>query len=139
MDHTMPPTARCGATVLRTVLGAMFQAHLALKLFGFGPAATVAFFEGLGLPGWLAYATMAGEAVGGVALILGIQTRIVAVLLIPLIAGTIVAVHGRNGFFFDAAGGGWEYPAVWIAMLLVQALIGDGAAALFPTRPMRRA
>lgn len=139
MTDPIPSTARYGATLLRVTLGLLFLAHLALKLFVFGPAGTAAFFGSLGLPAWLAYATMAAEFAGGVALILGIQARIVAVALVPLILGTIVTVHGHNGFFFNNPNGGWEYPAVWAIMLVVQALIGDGAAALIPTRPLRRA
>ncbi len=141
MPDTLPVpfTARYGATLLRITLGAMFLAHLSLKLFVFGPAGTAAFFGSLGLPAWLAYATMAAELGGGVALILGIQTRIVALALVPLILGTIVTVHGHNGFFFNNPNGGWEYPAVWVVMLIVQALIGDGAAALVPTKPLHRA
>jgi hypothetical protein len=34
------------------------------------------------------------------------------------------------GFFFNNANGGWEYPAFWIVALVVQALLGDGAAAV---------
>ncbi|EQB18551.1 hypothetical protein [Novosphingobium lindaniclasticum] len=57
-----------------------------------------------------------------------------ALALIPLLLGTIVLVHGVNGFFFDGTGGGWEYPAFWSIALLVLALIGDGAHTLVPTR-----
>lgn len=138
MTHANPPTAPYGATLLRVTLGLMFLSHLALKVFVFGPAGTVAFFASLGLPAAIAWLTMTAEFIGGLALILGIQARIVAIAMIPLILGTIVTVHGANGFFFNNAGGGWEYPAVWIVMLAVQALIGDGAAALVPTRLFHR-
>lgn len=138
MTHANPSTAPYGATLLRVTLGLMFLSHLALKVFVFGPAGTVAFFASLGLPAAIAWLTMTAEFIGGLALILGIQARIVAIAMIPLILGTIVTVHGANGFFFNNAGGGWEYPAVWIVMLVVQALIGDGAAALVPTRLFHR-
>jgi putative oxidoreductase len=74
------------------------------------------------------------ELAGGVALLLGIKPRIVALLLVPLLLGTIVMVHGHNGFFFNNLKGGWEYPAVWTVLLIVQALIGDGFAVVAPTR-----
>ncbi len=138
MHSPNPSTAPYGAALLRIVLGALFLAHLGLKLFVFGPAGTVVFFASLGLPEALAYLTMAVEFTGGVALVLGIQARLVAVAMIPLILGTIVTVHGAKGFFFNNAGGGWEYPAVWAAMLAVQALIGDGAFAVVPTRLIGR-
>jgi len=54
-------------------------------------------------------------------------------LLIPILLGTILKVHGKAGFFFDRQGGGWEYPAFWSASLLVLALLGDGAFALVAT------
>ncbi len=128
------PTAPYGALVLRIALGALFLAHFALKLFVFTPAGAAGFFGSLGLPPALAYVTMAAELLGSLALILGIYARAVALALIPLLLGTIVMVHGANGFFFDSKGGGWEYPAFWSIALLVLALIGDGAHALVPTR-----
>ena len=69
--------------LLRTGLGAMFIAHALLKYFVFTPAGTVQFFESLGLPGFLAYATIVAELAGGVMLILGVYTRVVAFALAP--------------------------------------------------------
>jgi putative oxidoreductase len=46
--------------------------------------------------------------------------------------GTIVLVHGKNGWMFTNKDGGWEYPAFWTVGLLVLALLGDGSAALGP-------
>ena len=75
---------------------------------------------------------IAAETAGGLGLIFGVATRLAAILLIPLMAGTIVLVHGKNGFWFTNQGGGWEYPALWIVCLVVIALIGSGSAALWP-------
>lgn len=127
-------TAPYAALVLRLVLGALFLAHAGLKLFVFTPAGTAGFFGSLGLPGWLAYVTIAWELVGGVALILGIWPRLVAIALIPVLVGAIVTVHGPAGFFFTNPKGGWEFLGLWIAGLLALALIGDGPMALKPTR-----
>lgn len=128
-----------GALLLRTALGVLFLAHLGLKLFVFTPAGTAAYFAHLGLPSSLAYVTMLAEGLGGLALILGVYTRLVALALVPLLLGTIATVHGANGFFFTNTGGGWEYPAFWALALVVQALIGDGALALLPIRLRRGA
>ena len=87
----------------------------------------------LGLPPALAYATMTVEVVGALALILGLWARLAALVLIPVLLGAIVTVHGANGFFFNNAGGGWEFPAFWAVALFAQALLGDGALALRPT------
>ncbi|MGB8601365.1 MAG: DoxX family protein [Rhizomicrobium sp.] len=134
-----PLSAHYGATLLRVSLGGLFLAHFGLKLFVFTPAGTAKFFASLGLPPELAYVTMAAELIGGLMLILGLYARVAALALIPLILGTIVTVHGANGFFFNNPGGGWEYPAFWSIALFVQVLIGDGAWAVVPTRLPRKA
>jgi len=121
------------ALLLRVALAIMFFAHAWLKIAVFTPAGTVKYFESLGVPGFTAYLTMAGEIGSGALLLMGIETRWVALLLVPLIAGTIVLVHGRNGWLFSNKDGGWEYPAFWIVGLVALALIGDGAWALGPT------
>jgi putative oxidoreductase len=141
MEAALPvlPTAALGAALLRVSLGIMYLAHsLLLKLLTFGLAGTAGYFGSIGLPGWLAYATFAAEAVGGTLLVLGIQARWAALALIPALVGAIVFVHADNGWVFTAPGGGWEYPAFLIAASLAVALIGDGALALSPSRPLGR-
>jgi putative oxidoreductase len=127
-------TTPYAALLLRVTLGGLFLAHLALKLFVFTPAGTAAFFGKVGLPPALAYVVMTAEVLGGIALILGVWTRLAAILLTPILLGAIFTVHGAAGFFFNNANGGWEYPAFWIVALIVQALLGDGAYALRPSR-----
>jgi putative oxidoreductase len=131
---TDPRTAPYAALLLRVTLGGLFLAHAALKIFVFTPAGTAQFFVSLGLPAGLAYATMAAEVLGGLALIAGFQTRLVAVALTPILLGAIITVHGPAGFFFTDAHGGWEYPAFWTVALIAQALLGDGAFALSAVR-----
>ena len=122
-------TAPYAALTLRIALGAMFIAHALLKVFVFTLPGTVQFFESLGLPGALAYATVAAELVGGAMLILGVGTRWVAALLIPVLLGATWA-HASNGWVFTAPNGGWEYPVFLSIAALAQALLGDGAYAL---------
>jgi putative oxidoreductase len=123
-------TAPYGALLLRLTLGGLFLAHASLKLFVFTPAGTARFFGGIGLPPGLAYVVMTAEILAGIALILGIFTRWVALAAIPILLGAIVTVHGAAGFFFNNAQGGWEYPAFWAVALLVQALLSDGIHAV---------
>jgi putative oxidoreductase len=123
-------TAPYAALLLRLSLGLLFLAHAGLKFFVFTPAGTAKFFDSVGLPPALAYVTIAVEVLGGVALILGLWTRIAAIVLVPILLGAIFTVHGAAGFFFTNAHGGWEYPAFWCIALIVQALLGDGAFAL---------
>lgn len=127
-----PRLPACGAALLRVLLGVLFLVHFLTKLLVFTPAGTVAYFQSLGLPGGLACVTMAVELALGVALVLGVWSRWIGLIGVPLLLGTIVSVHGANGFGFANAGGGWEYPAVWAALLVVHALLGEGAFALKP-------
>jgi putative oxidoreductase len=123
-------TAPYAALLLRVSLGVLFLAHAGLKFFVFTPAGTAKFFDSVGLPPALAYLTIAVEVLGGIALILGLWTRIVALIVVPILLGAIFTVHGAAGFFFTNPHGGWEYPAFWSVALIVQALLGDGAYAL---------
>lgn len=120
------------ALVLRVSLGVLALAHGLMKIIVFTPAGTVGFFESLGLPGTLAYVTIAVEVVGGVALIAGVFTRYVSIAMVPILIGSIVFAHWNAGWVFSNEGGGWEYPAFWAVALVVQALLGDGAYAFKP-------
>lgn len=130
----MNGTASYGVTLLRIALGLMFLAHsVILKLMTYTLPGTAQFFEGVGLPAWLAYATFAGEALGGTMLVLGIQARWVALVLSPILIGAIITVHGEPGWVFTAEGGGWEYPAYLFVLCIAQGLLGDGKFALSPS------
>jgi putative oxidoreductase len=127
------------AFVLRVGLGIMYLAHsVLLKLMTFTLAGTAAFFVSVGLPDWLAYVTFAAEAVGGVLLILGVQSRWISLALMPALVGAIIWVHAANGWVFTASGGGWEYPAFLILASAVQVLLGDGSYALSRSTPLSR-
>jgi putative oxidoreductase len=113
---------RAGATVLRVSLGLMYLAHsVVLKYFMYTLAGTAQYFASIGLPDTLAYVVFAAEAVGGVLLVLGVQTRWVALGLIPVLLGAAWA-HIGNGWVFSNANGGWEYPLYLIVISLVVAL-----------------
>lgn len=123
-------TAPYAALLLRVSLAVLFFAHAGLKFFVFTPAGTAKFFGSLGMPPELAYVIMTAEVLAAVALLLGVWTRVVALLATPILLGAIFTVHGPAGFFFSNPHGGWEYPAFWTVTLVVQALLGDGAYAL---------
>lgn len=127
-------TAPYAALLLRLTLGGLFLAHAALKIVVFTPSGTAHFFASLGLPPALAYVVMTAEVLGGLALIAGAWTRVIAIAMTPILFGAIVTVHAAAGFFFNDPHGGWEYPAFWIVALIVQSLLGDGAFALAAAR-----
>ena len=103
-------TAPYAAFVLRVTLGLLFLAHAGLKIFVFTPAGTAQFFGSLGLPAGLAYVVIAAETVGGIALILGVYSRVVALALTPNSARRDLHGAWPRGFFFTNPNGGWEYP-----------------------------
>ncbi|TFI60263.1 DoxX family protein [Sphingomonas parva] len=118
------------ALVLRVSMGLLFLAHgFVLKVLTFTPAGTAAYFESIGYPGFLGYATIAAEIAGGLTLIAGVQVRVVSLAFVPLMIGAALQ-HVGNGWLFSSPGGGWEFPVFWTILLLVQALLGAGAYAL---------
>ncbi|MEP1932936.1 MAG: DoxX family protein [Roseibium sp.] len=123
-------SAPYAATILRVSLGVLFLAHAGLKYFVFTPVGAAGFFQSLGLPGALAYVTIAVEVVGGIALISGFFARYAAIALLPVLLGAIFFVHGSNGWLFSNENGGWEFPVFWALALVVQAMLGNGAYAL---------
>lgn len=129
IDHRLAPY---GALALRVALGVMFIAHAWLKFAIFTMPGFEGFLAQVGLPAILAWPIVLAELFGGIALILGVYARAVAVLLLPVLLGAL-SVHAGNGWVFNAQNGGWEYPAFLAAASIVQALIGDGALAIRPT------
>ena len=124
-------TAPYAAALLRISLGIMFIAHGLLQVFVFTLPGTAQFFASVGFPGWAAYPVVVAEIAGGVLLVLGVYTRVVAAALIPVLI-CAASVHIGNGWLFTSANGGWEYPVFLIVIAAVVALLGDGAYALKP-------
>lgn len=125
-------TAPYAALLLRVSLGVALLAHgLLLKVFTFGFAGTAGYFQSIGYPPAFAYLVILAEVGGGIALILGLWTRTISLLLLPVLIGATLQ-HVGNGWLFTAPGGGWEFPAFWTVMLAVQALLGAGAYAWRP-------
>lgn len=126
----MTTQADYGAALLRITLGVAALAHgLILKVFTFGVAGTVGYFESIGYPAAVAYLVMFGEIAGGLALITGVYARTAALLMVPILLGAAMQ-HVANGWVFNATGGGWEYPVFWAVASFASALIGPGAFAL---------
>ena len=126
------------ALLLRVATGGLFVAHGLLKVLVFTIPGTVGYFESLGLPAIFAYLTILAEIGGGLALIVGFQTRVVSLALVPVLIGAAVRGHGANGGVFSNEGGGWEFPAFWAVVQLSLVLLGDGAYALKPRKLLAR-
>jgi putative oxidoreductase len=124
-------TAPYAALLLRWCFTIMYIAHALKKATDI--KGEMVFFRSIGLPGWFVQLTITVELGGAACLALGIMPRYVALLLVPQMLGTIVTVHGKNGWEFGNRGGGWEYPAFWAAALLALFLLGDGPWTLLPS------
>ncbi|MFY9510209.1 MAG: DoxX family protein [Rubrivivax sp.] len=129
MNPSIPSSTQIGIALLRISLGIMWMAHALLKLLVFTLPGTAQYFVSVGFPGFLAYPVFAAELLGGIALLLGVYARQVALALVPVMA-VAAWVHLPNGWVHTSAGGGWEYPVFLIAASIALWLLGDGAAAI---------
>ncbi len=120
--------------VVRVVVGVIFAAHGAQKLFaafgGPGLAATAA------MMGPIAYPVAVGEFCGGLGLVVGFLSRFSAASLIVIMLGAIATVHGKNGFFLSD--GGFEYNLALIGLLVPTLIAGPGRLAIGRFLPLPR-
>ena len=119
-----------GLLVTRVLLGAILIAHGWEKLVTNGAGATGEFFDSVGVPAAQAAAVFAGgvELIGGILLILGLLTPIVAALVVVVMFGAYLFVHQGAGVF--ATNGGWELVAVIALAVAVFGLVGTGRYSL---------
>ena len=119
-------TTPYAAFLLRVSMGVLFLAHGGLlKLGTFGIAGTMGFFGSLGYPPIFGAIVIFAEIGAGIALITGVGVRVVSLLALPIMIGATLQ-HLPNGWIFSAPRGGWEFPAFWTLLLLVQAGLGAG-------------
>ena len=93
-------------TALRIILGFLFAAHGWQKFNEWTIAGTQASFAKMGVPAaeFAAPAIAVLELAGGIALILGILTRVVAALLVLDMLGALFMVHAAAGGFAKNCG-----------------------------------
>jgi putative oxidoreductase len=113
--------------ILRLVLGVTFFIHGLVKFQG-GIENIVGWFDSIGLPGVLAYGVAVVEMVGGLALILGLGSRIVSGLFVVLMLGATVKVKLAGGFLGNGQGAGWELD---LALLVIALFIAINDSKMF--------
>jgi putative oxidoreductase len=133
-----PGRASGALLVIRLVVGIMFAAHGAQKLFGFGLGGVIGFFTQAGIPVPVVTGPLITflELLGGLALVIGLLTRLAALGLAIEMLGAMLLVHLRNGFFLPQ---GFEYTFVLIGVLVGIMLLGPGAYSADAAIARRRA
>ncbi len=120
------PTTSAGLLVLRLAVGGIFAAHGAQKTFEYTFAGTADAFAAMGAP----LAELTGplvallELLGGFAVILGVLTRPIAVLLAVDMLVAVILVHAQQGLWVTE--GGYEFVALLGAGALALAFTGAG-------------
>jgi putative oxidoreductase len=138
MRRTDGSAAFYGPLLLRVLLGALFVAHLYWKIV-VRPGGIEAWSSGLrelGYPGYVPVYVLSAEVAGALLLIPGVLTRYVALYAMPMMLGAAQFWLVRKGFYFTDAGA--ELPLVWLALLGLQVVLGDGPYALVASPTPRR-
>jgi len=119
-------TADLALLLARIGIGAIFLAHGLQKLNDWGHAGTKAGFEAMGAPapGFTAALATWVEILGGAALILGVLTPLVGLILVADMIGAWVIGHAGNGLWIDE--GGYELVLALGAGALALAGVGAG-------------
>lgn len=116
------------ATFSRLFCGIVFIMHGYPKIMNL--AATSEAFSGMGFPGWMAIPIAILEFFGGILLLAGFLTRILAGLFIVEMIVAGIKVHLPNGFdvfhFGDPMARGYEYNLALIVLLAGVILLGPG-------------
>ncbi|GAA4997790.1 DoxX family protein [Streptomyces hyderabadensis] len=121
--------------VARLTAGAVVMVHGIDKLAD-GPAGFGAYLSGMSVPAptVTAWAVALGETAGGAFLVMGLLSRLTALLLSVHLCLAMALVNADTGFMTPqqgtASGSGAEFPLVMVAALLVVLLAGPGPLAL---------
>lgn len=136
-----PIQQQFGIAILRIIAGVVFVAHGAQKVFVYGFAGVGGAFAQMGVPMPTVMGPVIGliELFGGVALIVGLFTRVAALALACDMLGAILLVHAAGGFFLPS---GLEFVLMLFGAALALLFAGPGALSidgvLAPRRGARR-
>ena len=134
----LAPRIDLALLVLRVIFGVTFAVHGYQKLFMLGFGGVTTFFTQVGapLPGITGPLVSLLEFFGGIALVIGLLTRLAALGLAIDMLGAILLVHVKNGFF---APKGVELVLLLFTGALTLVLAGAGAYSADAALARRRA
>ena len=121
-----------GLLVLRVIVGVLIALHGLQKLTGPGPAGFGRMtLDSLGVPApvVMGYVVTFVELVGGVLLILGLLTRLAALVLAIDLIVAIILVKTKVGLIASSAAGA-ELDLAYVAAFVALLLMGPGKASL---------
>ena len=110
--------------ILRVVLGLTFFIHGLVKFQG-GIENTAGWFASIGIPGFMAYVVAVIELVGGIALIIGLGSRVVSALLALIMLGAIFKAKLALGFLGNGQMAGYELDIALLVMAVSIAITGS--------------
>jgi putative oxidoreductase len=120
--------------LIRIASAAAFLYHGSGILFGaFGGPGPERFAAFMHAPGIIGYLIGAGEFFGGLAILLGIFTRIGAACIAVIMLGAVFLVHLPHGF--DIGHQGMEYAFTQLLIALALLFTGPGAYSLAALAP----
>lgn len=124
--------ADAGKLLLRLTVGVLILLHGLAKVMD-GPAAIVGMVEKAGMPGSFGYAVYLGEVLAPLLLVLGLWTRLAALVVAANMAVAVLLAHW-NELVLLGPGGGWalELQGMFFLTAIAIALIGSGRYALRP-------
>lgn len=118
-----------GVFILRLVTGLVFLVH-GLDKYQNGLGNIADWFASIGLPGFLAYIVGTAELFGGILIMLGLGTRVIAWLLAVIMVGAIVKVKLAVGFMGNGQMAGYEFDLILLAATVCLGIGGAGQFAL---------
>ena len=126
-----------GLLILRLALGLVFIVHGGQKLFFIGMGGTAQMLSQMAIPGAALIGPVLAivEPLAGVAIVLGLLTRVAAFAVAMDMLGALLLFHRLHGFFVPM---GIEFPMMLCASGLALAALGAGSFSVDHSLARRR-
>ncbi|NHB87464.1 DoxX family protein [Photorhabdus tasmaniensis] len=112
---------------LRLSLGCLMLLHGIHKVQPDGLKGIEAMLTNVEVPTFIAYGVLIGEIVCPVLIILGIFTRVAALIVALTMGVAVVLIHGSDIFFLNNATGGWGVESAGLFFLVALSIMFQGS------------